>query len=107
MSEQGGKSFWTRMKARWGVSSWGVVAILIAFSLAGATVLKVARPIIGFILPPEAPRWQWWTLRILVIVPTYEVLLLGYGTLLGQGRFFWGKQKELGRFIIRPFTGGA
>ena len=47
-----------------------------------------------FLLPPDAPRWLWWTLRILVIVPVYEALLLTYGTLLGQRRFFWPKLKR-------------
>jgi len=96
---------WSRLKARWGVSGWGIVAILLAFSLAGSTVVRITRPIMDWMLPPHAPRWLWWTLRILVIVPIYEVLLLIFGTLLGQGRFFWHKQKQLGRFLARPFAG--
>jgi hypothetical protein len=87
------------------VSGWGVVAILLAFTLAGSTVVKITRPLMDWLLPPQAPRWLWWTLRILVIVPVYEVLLLGFGALLGQGRFFWKKQKELGRLLARPFAG--
>jgi hypothetical protein len=63
------------------------------------SVLKISRPIIGAILPPDPPRWLWWTCRIVIIVPVYEVLLLGYGTLLGQRRFFWDKQKRM----LRPF----
>jgi len=96
---------WSRMRARWGVSNWGVAAILLSFSLAGMTVVRVARPLLNALLPPDTPRWLWWTVRIVVFVPTYEVLLLGYGTLLGQRRFFWDKQKRLLSFLARPFTG--
>lgn len=96
-----------RLRARWGVGPWGILAILLAFSLAGMTVLKISRPIIDFLLPSNAPRWLWWTVRIVVIVPVYEGLLLGYGVLLGQRRFFWDKQKKLTRVIVRFVTGGA
>ncbi|MDH3196753.1 MAG: prolipoprotein diacylglyceryl transferase [Candidatus Krumholzibacteria bacterium] len=95
---------WSRLKTKWGVSGWGAFAILLAFALAGSTVLKISRPIMGWLLPPDHSRWQWWTLRILVIVPLYEVLLLAYGVLLGQGGFFWSKQKKLGRLLARPFA---
>ncbi len=96
-------SAWSRLKARWGVSNWGIVAILLAFSLAGSTVLRIGRPIVDFILPANPPRWLWWTVRILVIVPVYEVLLLTFGTILGQGRFFLDKQRRLLRALAKPF----
>ena len=107
MTEQTGQkkqNTWVRMKSRWGVSTWGAIAILLAFSLAGSTVLKITRPILEFILPEDVPRWLWWTARILIIVPVYQVLLLGYGTLLGQFRFFWEKEKKMGGWLARPFS---
>ena len=88
-------SRWSRLKARWGLTDIGVVAVLVAFSAAGMTVLKVTRPILAWILPPHAPRWLWWTCRILIIVPVYEILLLAFGTLLGQRQFFWTKLRRL------------
>jgi hypothetical protein len=102
-SNQEKQSFWAKMQARWGVSIWGVIAILLAFSLAGTTVLKITRPILDFVLPEDVPRWLWWTARILIIVPVYQVLLLMYGTLLGQFRFFWEKEKKMARFFAKPF----
>jgi hypothetical protein len=92
------------MKARWGVSIWGVVAILLAFSLAGSTVLKITGPIMDFVLPDDAPRWLWWTARILIIVPVYQVLLLMYGTVLGQFRFFWEKERKMAQWFARLVT---
>lgn len=94
---------WSRLKTRWGVTNWGVVAILLAFSLAGSLVLRIGRPIVDAILPEDTPTWTWWTVKILVIVPIYEVLLMTFGTLLGQGRFFREKQRRALRFLAKPF----
>lgn len=103
-TEPGEQNLWQRMKTRWGVSAWGVIAILLAFSLAGTTVLKVTRPILDSVLPADVPRWLWWTARILIIVPVYQVLLLMCGTLLGQFRFFWEKEKKMAGCVARPFS---
>ncbi len=87
---------WVRLREKWGVSSnLSVILILVAFSAAGMSVLRVSGPVMNAILPPDAPRWLWWTCRVLVIPPIYEVILITYGTLLGQRRFFWVKQKKL------------
>lgn len=94
---------WSRLKTRWGVTNWGVIAILLAFSLAGSLVLRIGRPIVDAILPEDTPTWTWWTVKILVIVPIYEVLLMTFGTLLGQGRFFREKQRRALRFLAKPF----
>jgi hypothetical protein len=83
------------------------VAILLAFSLAGASVLRIGRPVVDAILPDDTPRWLWWTAKILVIVPIYEVLLMTFGTLLGQGRFFRDKQRRALRLLGQPFRRGA
>lgn len=95
------RNMWGRMKQRWGVSTWGAVAILAAFSLAGSTVIKLTSPIMDRLVSPDAPKWLWWTVRVLVIVPTYQVILMVYGTLLGQFRFFWNKERQMGRAMLR------
>lgn len=93
---------WVRMRERWGVkSNWSVVAILASFSLAGSLVLRVSRPIMHVAVPPDAPKWLWWTVRVTLIPPVYEIILLIIGTLLGQREFFWNKQKRLWSRIFR------
>ena len=89
------------MKARWGVGFWGMVAVLTAFSLAGLTTVRLKGPVIGFILPETAPGWVQWVVYLIVMLPIYQVLLLGYGTLLGQFGFFWSKLKAVGRLVSR------
>jgi hypothetical protein len=95
------RNVWARLQARWGVTPWGVFTILLAFALAGTTVLKISRPIVNAILPDGTPGWLWWTVKIVVILPIYEVLLMFYGTVLGQRRFFWEKQRRLLRALSR------
>lgn len=96
-------NLWNRLKTRWGVTDRGMVAIIVAFSLAGSAIVKIGRPIVDAIVGDDAPRWLWWTVKILVIVPIYEVLLVSVGTLLGQGRFFRDKQRRALRAISGRF----
>jgi hypothetical protein len=96
-------NLWNRLKTRWDVTNWGMVAIILAFSLAGSAVLRIGRPIVDAILPEDTPTWLWWTVKVVVVVPIYEVLLMFFGTLLGQGRFFRDKQRRVLRAISRLF----
>jgi len=93
--------FVDKMKARWGVGPWGVLIILIVFSLTGLTVVWLKKPILGAILPADAPGWQRWTTYLLIIFPLYQVTLLAYGTVFGQFRFFWAKEKAMVRGLRR------
>ena len=90
-----------RMKARWGVGPGGLLAILVAFSLAGLTTVRLKGPVIGFLLPASTPGWVEWTVYLIIMLPIYQLLLLGYGTLLGQFDFFWSKLKAVGRLLSR------
>ena len=92
-------SVFARMRARWGVGFWGMIAVLTAFALAGLTTLRLKGFVIGYILPETAPGWVQWTVYLIVMLPIYQVLLLGYGTLLGQFDFFWSKMKAVGRLV--------
>jgi hypothetical protein len=89
--------FVNHLKEKWDVGPWGFVAILAAFSLAGMTVVRLKKPIMGLIIPDDAPGWVSWVGYLLFIMPLYHVLLLGYGALLGQFDFFWKKLTAVGR----------
>ena len=96
-----------RMKARWGVGFWGMVAILLAFSLAGLTTVRLQGPIVAVILPEAAPGWLQWVVYLVVMMPVYQALLLGYGTLLGQFDFFWSKLKLIVRLVSGRAAGAS
>ena len=92
------------MKERWGVGPGGMIAILLAFSLAGVTVMRIIPLILDAILPADSPRWARWVAYPLAMFPLYHVTLLVYGALLGQFSFFWKKEKAAGRWLVRVFT---
>lgn len=95
---------------RWGINSaFSFWMIMLAFSLAGSSIVWLRPPIfelLGITISGK-PWYQATGIYLLFIFPTYQVMLLVFGTLLGQGRFFWAKEKKMlrgmGRLIgIRP-----
>ncbi len=89
------------LRARWGVGPWDVVAILLAFTLAGLSIVQLRTPLIGLLLPGDHPGWLGWVVYLIALLPLYQALLLAWGTLLGQYTFFWGRLKMVGRLLRR------
>lgn len=90
-----------KLKQKWGVGNWDFVAIMIAFSLAGMSIVRFRKLILDAILPDDLPIWLYLIIYIPIAVPIYQILLLFYGTILGQFRFFWEKEKKILAFIGR------
>lgn len=93
------KKFWQKLKKRWGIESdWQVAVILVVFSLTGFSFLPVHRYINQILgITPEDPFWIKLIVFVIILLPLYNLLLLIWGTILGQGKFFR-------RFIIRFFS---
>jgi hypothetical protein len=92
-----------RLKERWGITSnWQLIVILFVFAITGSSSVYVAKPFLQWIgLTPGvfddnwwAP-WIYWSIRILLIFPFYQVLLVLFGWLFGQFRFFWNFEKQM------------
>jgi hypothetical protein len=100
-------TFVQRLKQKWGVeSALQVLLILIVFSLAGSTAVMLRKSffsLIGF--DAHTPLLLKTVVYILFLFPTYQVLLLIYGTLLGQFKFFWAKERKMLLAIRRVFVG--
>lgn len=97
-----------KLKQRWGIKhNWEIIVILIVFSITGSSAMKIAAPITEFIgLARETTNpFIFWPVRILLIFPIYQILLVVFGWLFGQFTFFWNMEKKmlkrigLGRFI--------
>ncbi len=96
-------SYFSKLKDKWSVSSNGaLVVIFIVFSITGSSALKLARPVLDFVgLERSAFEDHWytllfyWTLRILIIFPIYQVLLVAIGGIFGQFKFFWNFEKKM------------
>ncbi len=71
---------------------------MIAFALAGSSVVVIRKAYFNLLGFDEfTPFWIKTVAYLLFIFPAYQILLLGYGTLLGQFRFFWDKGKAMFR----------
>ena len=88
-----------KLKLKWGITSdWQVVTILIAFSLAGPTVIFIKGWYFDLLaFNDQTPTFVKTIAYLVFIFPAYQVILLIYGFLLGQFRFFWEKGALRGR----------
>ena len=92
-----------RLKQRWGITSnFQLVIIFIVFAITGSSSVYVAKPflsLIGLARDNFSEAWWggmlYWILRILLIFPFYQILLVIYGWLFGQFKFFWGFEKKM------------
>ena len=39
--------------------------------------------------------FQYWTLRIFLLIPVYQILLIVVGALLGEFNYFWRIEKKM------------
>jgi hypothetical protein len=80
-----------KLKNRWGVHSiWQVLLILCVFACTGFTILFVKKPIYAILgYNEQTPTWMKILTWIVLILPLYNIILLGYGFIFGQFRFFW------------------
>ena len=106
MTDETKRSWTEKLKKRWGISStFQVFVILAVFALTGFSVLYLEEIIFQLLGIPEEK--SWWIALILFIVitlPLYNLLLLIYGFLLGQFRFFLNFEKRFFGRIIKIFS---
>lgn len=92
-----------KLKRRWGVkSNFQIILILLVFSITGSVSAWVSKPFVEWIGLSELPITNWLLLiiRLIIIFPFYNVLLLVVGTIFGQFKFFWAfERKMFSRFI--------
>lgn len=89
-------NFLERLKSKWQLNSLlQVVLVLIVFALTGFTILFIKKPIFDF-LGVSMERGGFWktVLYLLLVLPLYQVILLIWGFVFGQFRFFWEKEVQ-------------
>jgi hypothetical protein len=98
-------NFLGRLQQKWGVESmFQVIMILLTFSLTGFSAVAIRKYLYAALgYTDETSIWLKTITYLVFVFPTYQILILVYGTLLGQFKFFWEKEKKLGRAILRLF----
>lgn len=92
-----------RLKEKWGIhSNKQLIIIFVVFGITGSLSVKLALPVLQHLsIEPDSfdriplGNVLYWILRILIIFPVYQVLLLGIGTIFFQFRFFWAFEKKI------------
>ncbi len=95
-----------RLKKHWGLgSTLRVIIILIVFTCTGFSVLYVEDLIFRLMGIPEERGWMIRiVLFIFITLPVYNVLLLAFGFIFGQFRFFWDFEKRFFSRIGKLFS---
>ena len=102
MAKETPKANWQEnLCRRWNLNSLTQVwLVLLTFACTGFTVLFIRKPILD-LLGVERPDGFWPYLQYLLgILPVYQVILLLYGFLFGQFRFFWEFEKQMFRRML-------
>jgi len=73
-----------------------VVAILLAFACTGMTIVWLMKPILHSLFGYEIPYWARVAYYILIL-PVYNLVLLFYGFVFGQFKFFLEFEKRFFR----------
>ena len=87
-----------KLKKRWGIeSNFQIIIIFIVFAITGSVSAKLAAPLTELIgiTKENVSGWVYWPIRILLIFPIYQVLLVFFGWLFGQFKFFWAFEKKM------------
>jgi|TARA_B100000780_G_scaffold245173_1_gene189107 hypothetical protein len=86
------------LKEKWNIkSNFSLIIILIVFAITGSGSLLVAEPILSYFNFNENTinPYIYFPLRIILIFPIYQVLILIVGTVFGHFNFFWQFEKKM------------
>lgn len=92
-----------KLKKRWQIeSNFQLILILIVFSITGSASAWVSKPFVEWLgLNDEMmPGWLFTIVRLILIFPIYNVILILVGTVFGQFRFFWAFEKKMFSKIV-------
>ena len=91
-------SYFQKLKLKWNIqSNFQLFVILFVFAITGSSSLVVADPILAYfnITGETLNPWIYKPLRLILIFPVYQILILIFGALFGQFQFFWKFEKKI------------
>jgi len=85
-----------KLKTRWDVETiGGILLILFIFSITGMTALYVRKFMFNWLgITDKDPFWVKGVAWFFTVFPSYQVLFLLYGFLLGKFNFVWNFEKK-------------
>lgn len=95
--------YFNKLKTKWGVNSnLQLLVIFIVFAITGSASVRLGAPVLDFLHITKETfgdgflnQTLYWILRLVVIFPLYQVLLIVVGTVFFQFQFFWNFEKKI------------
>ena len=99
--------FFKKLEKKWILDyKWEMIRVFMVFAITGSSSLFVGRPIIKMlgITKENLNPIIYWILFIIIGLIFYQILLVSFGWLFGQFKFFWEFEKKmLRRFGLKRF----
>ena len=86
---------------------WEMIRVFLVFAITGSSSMFIGRPIIKLIgiTKENLNPFLYWILFIIIGLVFYQILLVFFGFLFGQFKFFWEFEKKmLKRFGLGKFV---
>ena len=92
-----------KLKKKWGIkSNFQLVVIFIVFGITGSASVFLGEPILSYLkindelfIDIYLGKYIYIFIKIILIFPLYQILLLLFGALFFQFTFFWNIEKEM------------
>lgn len=86
-----------KLKQRWGIdTNFQLTIIFIVFAITGSASAWLSKPFCFWLGITKSDLGYWFTpVRLILIFPIYQVLLVLIGFLFGQFKFFWVFEKKM------------
>ena len=73
-----------------------LVIVFLVFSITGSLSVVLGEPVINFFFEDGFENdLYFWIVRIIIIFPLYQILLIIIGTIFGEFRYFWRIEKKI------------
>ena len=96
-----------KLEAKWILDyKWEMIRVFMVFAITGSSSLVVGRPVIALlgITKENLNPFIYWFLFVIIGLIFYQILLVTFGWLFGQLKFFWEFEKKmLRRFGLKRF----
>jgi hypothetical protein len=92
-----------KLKQKWGIkSNFQLFIIFVVFGITGSASVQLGKPFLSLLnISPELfssiplGNILYFILRLIIIFPIYQILLIFFGAIFFQFKFFWEFEKKI------------
>jgi len=87
-----------KLKERWGITSnFQMLVIFVVFAINGTLSAKISRLLMDAmgITSENTPWFLYYIILIVLVLPLYPFMLMAFGYLFGQSKFFFPFSKRM------------